>query len=563
MPTGGGKSLCYQIPALALSGLCIVVSPLIALMDDQVNALKQLGVSAASLHSNVPHEEKLRIDEKMREGSLKLLYVSPERIRTPEFIEFLKTKQINLFAIDEAHCVSIWGNDFRPDYVELKSIKSDFPEVPVIALTATADAITQDDIEKQLRLHKPDRFVSSFERKNISVICRPGQERVKQIYQFISKHPKEAGIIYCLSRKGTEQMCAKLKERGIRAGYYHAGCSAEHRQLIQSEFQADDLDVVCATIAFGMGIDKPNIRYVIHYNMPKNIEGYYQEIGRAGRDGDPSEALLFYSWADMSQLKGFIDDSDANEHFKNVQNAKLDRMWQYANTQSCRTKLVLNYFGEYRSQSCGHCDNCISPATLIDGTAYAQMAISGIIRTHERLTLPLLMDLLKGSAKQEILRMGLDKIKTYGAGRIVPYPDWRHYLNQMIDQGIIRLDLTDNSRLKLTPLSMKVIIRELPISLTEYKREEVVSKKKKSYSADIPSDFDNDFFQILRGWRTKKAKEAKVPPYVIFSDKTLKQIAALLPSDKNSLLNVDGIGKVKLESYGEDILEMVNRQIQA
>jgi len=557
MPTGGGKSLCYQIPALVMDGLCIVVSPLIALMNDQVLALKQLKVAAAAIHSNIPHEEKLQIDEALRNNQLKLLYVSPEKMDTPEFLNFIKTKDISLFAIDEAHCVSIWGNDFRPDYVKLKSIKAHFPSTPVIALTATADTVTQEDIERQLTLTNPQRFVSSFERANISVSCSPGQERIGQIYKYIANHKNEAGIIYCLSRKGTESTAGKLKDRGIRAAHYHAGCSSEERAEIQRAFQADDIDVICATIAFGMGIDKPNIRFVIHYNMPKNLESYYQEIGRAGRDGAAASALLFYSWADKKQLQSFIDDSDASSEFKTVQTAKLDRMWQYANTKSCRTNLVLNYFGEFRSTSCGHCDNCLYPPHYIDGTRYAQMALSGIIRSRESLNLQLLMDLLKGSGKQEIFQQGLHELKTYGVGRQVPYPHWSDYLNQMIDQGLIRIDFADQSRLKITPLSQKVLKNEQSVSLAEYQKPEIVLANKKKIKLDHPSEYDDDLFVVLKKWRLKKARAMGMPPYIIFNDKTLKQIAATLPSDNNSLLNVDGIGKAKLESYGAEILAIL------
>ncbi len=558
MPTGGGKSLCYQIPALVKEGLCIVVSPLIALMDDQVMALKQLEIAAASLHSNMSHDSKLKIDQQIRDNQLKLLYLSPEKMRSTQFIDFIKTKTISLFAIDEAHCVSIWGNDFRPDYVELKDIKVNFPDIPVIALTATADTITQDDIISQLQLNVPSKFVSSFERKNIKVICRPGQDRIGQIYQFISKHKGDSGIIYCLSRKGTENIANKLEARGINAAHYHAGCTPEYRTSIQTKFYEGEIDIVCATIAFGMGIDKPDIRFVIHYNMPKNIEGYYQEIGRSGRDGDPAEALLFYSWADMSQLQKFIDDSDANDTYKMVQTSKLERMWQYANSRTCRTNMVLSYFGEYKYENCGHCDNCLFPPKLIDGSTYAQMAISGIIRCKESLNLQLLMDLLKGSGKAEVMRMGLNKIKTYGVGRELPYSHWRSYINQMIDQGIIMADLRDGGKLKTTPLSASVLQDSNAISLAEYITPSVLKKNQVKIKVNVDEmAYDESLFDVLKRWRLKKAREAQVPPYIIFNDRTLKQLSANKPEDNNQLLMIDGLGRVKLERYGVDILQLI------
>lgn len=558
MPTGGGKSLCFQIPALVNKGLTIVVSPLIALMNDQVAALKQLDIKAATLHSNIDQGQTNQIYQDIAQGKIKLLYVSPEKLLSEGFIKYLKTQPVSLFAIDEAHCVSVWGNDFRPEYVRLSKLKEEFPTIPIIALTATADTATQSDIIKQLKIDGCKKFLASFERKNIKTASKSGQKRLQQIEAFLNGQEDNCGIIYCLSRKSTEKIARSLVERGYKAEAYHAGLDPTKRRRVQEDFQNDSTKIVCATIAFGMGIDKPNIRWVIHYNMPKNIEGYYQEIGRGGRDGEPAEALLFYSWGDYLNLKKFIDEGDANQTFKEVQSAKLERMWQFATAMSCRTNLVLNYFGEYRNNECGHCDNCVDPPKLFDGTTYTQMALSGVLRAGQKVGVNLLIDILRGSYKQEIKMSGYDQLKTFGVGRDVPFVHWRHYITQMINQGLIAIDFTDYSRLKSTPLSMGILKEGTKVNLAKYvapedKKKVVIAKRE----VDL-SDMDNNLLDKLKKWRSKTAKTQSVPAFVIMHDKTLKQIATLKPDTKNDLLAVDGIGKAKLEKYGEDVMEIVS-----
>lgn len=557
MPTGGGKSLCFQIPALVGEGLTLVVSPLIALMNDQVAALRQLDIYAATLHSNIDQGQTNQVFQDISQGKVKLLYVSPEKLMSEGFLRYLKDQKISLFAIDEAHCVSVWGNDFRPEYVRLSKLKQEFPTVPLIALTATADTATQKDIIAQLKIEGCKKFLSSFERKNIKTSSKSGQKRLQQIIAFLNGQDENCGIVYCLSRKSTEKVADSLKAKGYKAEAYHAGLDPSIRRRVQDDFQNDTVKIVCATIAFGMGIDKPNIRWVIHYNMPKNIEGYYQEIGRAGRDGEPAEALLFYSWGDYLNLKKFIDEGGANQTFKEVQSAKLERMWQFATAMSCRTNLVLNYFGEYRNEHCGHCDNCQDPPKLFDGTTYTQMALSGILRAGQKVGINLLIDILRGSNKQEVRMAGYDQLKTFGVGRDVPFIHWRHYITQMINQGLMSIDFTDYSRLKSTPLSMGILKENHKIDLAKYiapedKKKVVIAKRE----VDL-SDMDNGLLDQLKKWRSKTSKSQSVPAFVIMHDKTLKQIATLKPDTKNDLLAVDGIGKAKLEKYGDDVMEIV------
>ncbi len=557
LPTGGGKSICFQIPALAKPGLSLVISPLIALMNDQVLALKENGIEAYSLHSNIDYDEKIRISNAIEAGDAKLIYMSPEGLLNEKMMSYISSKDINLIAVDEAHCVSMWGNDFRPDYVKLSSLKTHFPDVPIMAVTATADKATQQDIVTTLQMKGAQQYVGSFERENITITALPGLKRMQQILAFLADRPGESGIIYCTSRKSTQQLADKLNAEGIDAACYHAGLDSQIREQVHQDFIYDRTKVVCATIAFGMGIDKSNIRFVIHYNLSKNIESYYQEIGRAGRDGSEAEALLFFSYADISQLKRFIDDSAAEDTYKQVQHAKLDRMWEFSNTAHCRTNIILSYFNEYKSEGCGHCDNCLNPPETFDGTQYTQMALSGVYRAQERITSNILIDILRGSSKQEIMMNDYHRLKTYGVGRELPYPDWRSYLTQIIHQGILSIDYSDGGRLKLTPLSHEVLFESRQVNLVKFVWQDKKAKPAKAAVTVNREDVDKDLFVELRSLRTRLANEQGVPAYVIFPNKTLEELAAVKPQTKVAFSQINGVGKLKLEKYADDFIQKI------
>ena len=557
LPTGGGKSLCYQVPALCSDGLTLVISPLIALMNDQVLALQQTGVVAHAIHSNVDENEKYEIHERLEDGSLKLLYVSPEKALSPSFLNYISGYSIRRIAIDEAHCVSVWGNDFRPEYVKLAQLRDKFPRASFMALTATADKATQDDIVKQLHLQKPDLHLGSFERKNIFIEARSGTDRIGQIIEFLSDRKDEAGIIYCLSRKATESVTSRLLMKGFKADFYHAGVDAKNRNSVQSRFQNDEIKIVCATIAFGMGIDKSNIRWVIHYNMPKNIEGYYQEIGRSGRDGLPATALLFSSWGDYMKLQRFIDESEASDQFKEVQSAKLSRMWEFAYTGDCRMNVVLNYFDEYRAEGCDHCDNCLNPPVKIEGTELAQKALSGMIRAKQQIGMNLLIDMLRGSGKSEIINRRLHLIKTYGSGRDYSYLEWKSYISQLINQGIIRVDYINNFVLKTTPLSASVLQDDKVVEFVQFEKQEKKQKQPRFKKSTKTADFQQDLMDRLKAWRLEKARRVGAPAYTIFHDSSLQELAAVTPSLKSDLHQLHGFGDAKIAKYGDEILEVV------
>jgi len=556
MPTGGGKSICYQIPALASEGITIVVSPLIALMNDQVINLQEVGVEAATIHSNVPPGEIQEIERKLNNGETKILYLSPEKINSEMTQRYLSTLNIGLIAIDEAHCVSVWGNDFRPDYTKLARLRNVFPKSAFIALTATADTATQADISKQLELREPRKFLSSFERKNITTHAHPAQKRLDKIAHILREHTEDSGIIYCLSRKDTEKVASKLNMMGLNAKHYHAGLSAEDRYSVQREFQNDDIKIICATVAFGMGIDKPNIRFVIHYSMPKNMEAYYQEIGRAGRDGEESVAHMFASWGDFLMLKRFVDGSEGKEEFKRVQYEKLERMWEFASTSDCRTNGILSYFGEYRDENCGHCDNCLNPPLKKDGSVNAQKVLSAIYRCGQSIGLEMIIDVLRGSHKAEIRNRGLDKIKTFGAGREIDRLTWKNYIIQMINKGIVGIDYTKGSSLTWTPLSTAVLKGEKSIKLADFVPSEKKTKIKKQPSLNLKVDMS--LLGRLKAWRLSQAREKSVPAYVILSNKVIEAISSEKPTDKMALLQINGIGDAKLNLYGDDILRIIS-----
>lgn len=571
MPTGGGKSLCYQVPALLRPGVGVVISPLIALMQDQVEALRQVGVRAEFLNSTLDGESAARVERALLAGELDLLYVAPERLLTPRFLSLLDRSPIALFAIDEAHCVSQWGHDFRREYRELTVLHERWPQVPRIALTATADPPTQREIAERLQLDEAQWFVSSFDRPNIRYNVAQKDNGKRQLLEFLDAHRGEAGIVYCLSRRKVDQTAEALAELGFKALPYHAGLDAEVRAANQRRFLREDGVVMVATIAFGMGIDKPDVRFVAHMDLPKSLEGYYQETGRAGRDGEPAEAWLCYGLGDMVLLKQMIEQSEAGEERKQLERRKLDQLLGYCESMQCRRQVLLAGFGETympvgapegaTGQPCGNCDNCLQPAASWDATLAAQKALSCVYRTGQRFGVVHLIEVLRGGEGERIQQFGHDKLSTYGIGKDLDAKSWRGVFRQLVAAGLLEVDaeafgglrLTDSSRAVLTGKQAVVLRKELPGKKTR-ERDRGPRTGVSVQPQDLP------LFGALRDLRAQLAREQNVPAYVIFHDSTLRNIAEQRPGSLGELAQVGGIGGTKLERYGPQVLETIRAQ---
>ena len=567
MPTGGGKSICYQLPALLSEGTAVVVSPLISLMKDQVETLCANGIAAGALNSNNDETENASLRRACMEGKLKLLYISPEKLLA-EANYLLRDMHISLFAIDEAHCISQWGHDFRPEYTQMGILHQLFPQVPIIALTATADKITREDIIKQLHLNQPRIFISSFDRPNLSLTVKRGyqqKEKSKAILDFIARHPGESGIIYCMSRSKTETVAQMLQKQGIKSAVYHAGLSPARRDEAQDDFINDRMQVVCATIAFGMGIDKSNVRWVIHYNLPKSIESFYQEIGRAGRDGMPSDTLLFYSLADLILLTKFATDSGQ----QSINLEKLQRMQQYAEADICRRRILLSYFGENTTCDCGNCDVCKNPPERFDGTIIVQKALSAIARSEQQIGTGILVDILRGNMSSEVTERGYHRLKTFGAGREVPARDWHDYLLQMLQLGYFEIAYNENNHLKITQSGTDVLFGRARALLVTIRREEAVQatrgrKRKatvptKELPLGLPNTESGELFEALRTLRKRLADQEALPAYIVLSDKVLHLLSTSRPTTIEEFGNISGIGEYKKKKYGKEFVELIRK----
>jgi ATP-dependent DNA helicase RecQ len=574
MPTGGGKSLCYQLPALLLPGITVVISPLIALMHDQVQSLNKNGVNAVYLNSSQSSEEQNQIWEILNKiktkgnatgaDDLKLIYTSPERLLANNnyFLTYLQGLPISLIAIDEAHCVSSWGHDFRPEYSQLSILKSIFPSTPIIALTATADQLTRKDILEKLNLDNPQTFISSFDRPNIHYRVESKGDPYEQLTDFIRSWPKQAGIVYCLSRKSTEEVASKLNKMGIKAKPYHASIEKNEKEQAYSDFMGDKIQVICATIAFGMGIDKPNVRFVAHWNLPKNIESYYQETGRAGRDGLPSEAMLIYNAGDASTLRRFIDNDNNNTEmgklFKTIQHDKLDRLLEFCQTGHCRRRVLLQYFQEKTLTDCGNCDCCDSPRDKIDGTVLAQKIMSAVYRTQQRFGIGYIVDVLLGISNDRMVKYGHDKLPTFGVGKGLAKEVWMFYTNQLIDLGLVTVVYDGFIKtLALGETTNEILAGKKKLELIKFKpKEEKVRIRKTKPNMEL-SDEDMELFEKLRERRSEIAKREKIPAFVVFGDQTLYFIAKSRPMDMDEFANISGVGSVKLKKYGKEFVEVV------